>query len=79
MFSIINWWIDQHMLNSHKFLSEHENLNEFNLISGDGLAPCIWELEVINHERNSWIKNILKQAANPNFEAYLTDSITLEL
>ena len=56
-----------------------EKPNEFERISGDGLAPCIWQLEIINHERISWTKNILKQNFNPNFEKYLDDTIDKEI
>ncbi|MEM6966035.1 MAG: hypothetical protein AAF573_14810 [Bacteroidota bacterium] len=61
------------MLNTHIFRS---NLNEpirFTKISRDELVPCIGELEVINHERISWIYNIFKQEATPNFRACLRD------
>lgn len=73
IFSLINWWVGKNMLNTHIFMTNPNEPTIFNKISGDGLAPCIWELEVINHERISWMDNILKQAANPNFEAYLED------
>ena len=67
------------MLNTNIFLTKEENSSEFEQISGDGLAPCIWELEVINHERLSWINNVLKQVPNHNFEKYISDSVSVEL
>lgn len=79
IFSIINWWIDKHMMNSHIFLSERDDLTAFTKISGDGLAPCIWELEVINHERVAWMKHILKKAPAPNYQDYFDDVINKEV
>lgn len=74
VFSIINWWVGGNMLNTHIFISTHPEPDRFKLISGDGLSPCIWELEVIDHERRSWIKNILKKPDLPDYEEYLNDN-----
>ncbi|MEL6864231.1 MAG: hypothetical protein AAFP19_07430 [Bacteroidota bacterium] len=73
IFSLINWWVGSNMLNTHIFMTDPKAPSIFTKISGDGLAPCIWELEVINHERISWTYNILKQAPQPNYPAYLND------
>lgn len=73
VFSILNWWVGKNMLNTHIFFSDPNHPEKFQLISGDGLAPCIWELEVINHERNSWIANVLKKPDIPDYEQYLND------
>lgn len=79
IFSLINWWVGKNMLNTNIFMTNPEKPNEFEKISGDGLAPCIWELEIINHERISWTNNILKQNSNSNFEKYLGDTIDREI
>ena len=74
IFTLVNWWVDKYMLNTHIFFSEHDDRGTFRLISGDGLAPCIWEMEVIIHERESWTKQVLK-SKQPDFRAYLRDKI----
>lgn len=79
IFSIVNWWVGSNMLNTNIYISDYDNPSEFRKISGEGLAPCTWELEVINHERVSWINNILKKASNPDFEKYLSDVINKEM
>lgn len=71
IFSLINWWVGDNMLNTHIFKTDYNNLNRFDKISGDGLAPCIWELEIINHERLSWINQVLKKPKNTDFQEYL--------
>jgi hypothetical protein len=78
VFSLINWWVGKNMLNTHIFLSKYDQIDQFKMISGAGLAPCIWELEVINHERVSWINNILK-SSNPDYANYLNEVINKEL
>jgi hypothetical protein len=79
IFSLINWWVGKNMLNTNIFLTNPEKPNEFSKISGDGLAPCIWELEIINHERISWTNNILKNETKPLFKNYLNDVINMEI
>ena len=76
IFSIMNWWVGQNMLNSNVFFSEYSNSDSFNKISGDGLVACIWELEIINFEKISWTENVLKKFPNPNFEKYITDNFS---
>ena len=67
------------MLNTNIFFTKPENPNEFQKISGDGLAPCIWELEIINHERISWTNNVLKNPENPKYKEYLRDVMNKEI
>jgi len=64
------------MLQTHIYLSKYDNLKRFTKISGDGLFACIWELEVINHERNSWITNVLKKSESPDYQSYVSDTLT---
>lgn len=73
IFSLINWWVGKNMLNTHIFITNPKEPEGFTKISGDGLASCIWELQIIYHERTSWIYNILKQESGPNYQAYLKD------
>ena len=79
IFSLINWWVGKNMLNTNIFITDPEKPNEFEKLSGNGLAPCIWELEIINHERISWLNNILKKEPNSNFKRYLEDVINIEI
>lgn len=72
VFAIVNWWVDEEMLNTHVFLSDIKEPANFQRISGGGLAPCIWELEVINYERSAWMKYVL-QPDVPDFERYWKD------
>jgi len=79
IFSLINWWVGKNMLNTNIFMTNPKKPSEFEKISGDGLAPCIWELEIINHERISWTNNILKKVSEPGYNDYLKDTISLEV
>ncbi|MEL7120665.1 MAG: hypothetical protein AAFO07_14535 [Bacteroidota bacterium] len=50
-FYLINWWVGRNMLNGQIFFSPYEHPTTYHHISGDGLISCVWEMEVINHER----------------------------
>ena len=73
IFSLINWWVGENMLNTHIFLTNPIKPSEFRRITGDGLAHGIWELEIISHESNAWTNHVLKKEINPDFNAYLKD------
>ncbi len=73
IFSLINWWVGKNMLNTHIFITNPEEPEVFSKISGDGLSSCIWELEVIYHERSSWIRNALKKEPEINYQSYIDD------
>ncbi len=79
VFSIINWWVGENMLNTHIFFSDYQSNNNFKKISGDGLAPCVWELEVIYHEKKSWTKNVLKKLPDADYDNYILDTLNTEV
>lgn len=79
IFSIINWWVGENMLNSHVFLTEYDSPTEFKKISGDGLGSCVWEMDVINHERLAWLEHVIKKMPFPKIEEYLKDIINSEI
>lgn len=77
--SLINWWVGKNMLNTQIFLTPTGHTDTFDKISGDGLGPCPWELEIMHHEGRSWLKHVLKPGSNRNIEHYLEDVISADL
>lgn len=71
---ILNWWIDENMMQNFVYLKKYSE-PEFVLYSDRGMTTCVWELEVIWHERNAWVKHVLMQHENPDVEAYLSDQL----
>ncbi len=69
-FAIINWWIDENMLQNHVYLLE-KGKTQFVDYSTKGIMACVWELEVIWFERTKWIQYVLKRAPNPDYDKYL--------
>ncbi len=70
---LINWWTGENMLQNYVYIKKDQDA-DFSLYSGDGMTACVWELAVIWHERNAWIKHILMQPEHPQFEQYLLDT-----
>lgn len=76
VFAILNWWIDENMLQTYAYLKT-PGQQAFHRFS-DGIVLCVWEMEVIWHERNAWIKHVLQKGEQPDFEAYLNDQLISE-
>lgn len=76
-FAIINWWIDENMLQNHVYLSTYDEPQKFVLYSDKGIMTCVWELEVIWFERDAWIKHILMKNEKPDVESYLNEQLNL--
>lgn len=70
-FALINWWIDENMMQNHVYLLCKENGNDFKAYSDKGIMACVWELEVIWFERNNWVQHVLSKAPHPDYDSYL--------
>lgn len=42
-----------------------------------GVMACAWELEVIQHERDAWVRHVLSRPEEPDFDAYLNDHLAI--
>ncbi len=76
-FAIINWWIDENMLQNFVYLRRNGK-TDFELFSDKGITTCVWEMAVLWHERNAWVKHILSKYQKPDFEAYLNDQLNAD-
>ena len=74
-FAIISWWIDQNMVQLFVYLATYEKPSEFVLYSDNGIITCTWEMAVLWHERNAWVKHVLMQHDEPDMEGYLSDCL----
>ena len=70
-FAIINWWIDENMMQNHVYLATNEHPTEFVIYSDKGIITCVWEMAILWYERNMWIKYVLKRPKKPDFKMYL--------
>ena len=67
------WWTGGEMLGSDLFFCSYKNPFHVTQPIQDQSLICVWELQVVLHEREAWIKHILMKADNPDFDSYLND------
>lgn len=78
VFAILNWWIDENMMQHYVYLKEPDQ-TDFYPFSDKGIVTCVWEMAVLWHERNAWVKHVLMKNENPDFEAYVLDQLNTEI
>lgn len=78
VWTLLNWWIGENMLQSVTFYTSFDDENEFEETPQTGGMACVWELEIIDFERKMWIEYILKKVENPDFAGYLNQQLNGE-
>ncbi len=78
-FAIINWWIDENMLQLFVYLATNEKPDEFVLYSDKGIITCVWEMAVLWFERNAWIEHVLVKASQPDMNAYMNAQLNADV
>lgn len=71
---LVDVWVDD-TLHHQLFQAPVSSPTAFVANEGTEMA-CVWELPVIWHEREAWVKHVM-QDQKADYEAYLTDTITL--
>ena len=70
-FVLLDWWQDGYDLKQRYYTSPLDHPDELVELSGEAVG-CVWELEVLLHEREAWIDHVLNSEAD-DFRAYLQD------
>ena len=70
-FVLLDWWQDGYDLKQRYYTSPLDHPDELVELSGESVG-CVWELEVLLHERAAWIDHVLNSEAD-DFQAYLQD------
>lgn len=79
-FAIINWWIDENMLQQFVYLAADTAPGEFKLYSDKGIFTCVWEMAVLWFERNAWVEKVLKQNSDPDaINNYLQEQLNADV
>jgi hypothetical protein len=72
-FVLLDWWHGGYDLIQRYYTSPLDDPDELVELS-NGAVGCVWELEVLLHERAAWIDHVLNGEAD-DFQAYLHDVI----
>jgi hypothetical protein len=75
VWNILSWWTGENMLRSVTFCTSAAMPKEFVMTPQTGGMVCVWELEIVEFERQMWIEHILKKADKPDFTGYLEQKI----
>ncbi|MEN0005695.1 MAG: hypothetical protein AAF798_16215 [Bacteroidota bacterium] len=70
------WWTGGEMLGNQLFFAPTDQPQHIEANPHPFGLVCIWELEIIQHERQAWIRHVLAQAAMPNINDYLQDYLS---
>jgi len=70
-FVLLDWWQDGFDLKQRYFTSPLVHPDELVELPGESVG-CVWELEVLLHERAAWIDHVLNSEPD-DFQAYLQD------
>lgn len=69
-FAFIDWWADENELHHHVYVSSKNDPTNLVYKTPTGLSACVWDLELINFEREAWVQSVLR-SEKPKFEEYL--------
>ncbi len=75
-FLLLDVWIGENMLRHTVWCSPLDQEPRWQPLSVAGISVCVWELAVQAHERAAWIKHVYNEVGKPDFDAYLSDTIT---
>ena len=70
VWALYYWWTGGEMLESRLYFAPHTEPTQWRPYPRPGGLVCVWELEVIIHERQAWIDHVLRRAKAPDFAAY---------
>ncbi len=73
---LLNWWTGGEMIETKVFFADYKNPKA--LVSspyGVNSLLCVWELEIIVHERQAWIDHVLSNATDPDFKRYMRSNL----
>lgn len=72
---LFSWWTGGEMLETEVRFVSFEQPTLLKPTPHDGHLICVWELEVVQHERAAWINYVLMNPRQPDFLKYQTDTL----
>lgn len=75
-FIFISWWANENELQQHVYVSPLDHPGAFEYQTPAGVVGCVWDLRVLGHERDAWLKHVLRNPRGPSIADYLTDTLS---
>ena len=67
---LVDCWRERILLDHWLHKADLGSPDRFELMT-DGLCACVWELRVIEFERQAWTRCVLRAGAAPDYAAYM--------
>lgn len=75
-FVFADWWAEENELHHRVFVSSSREPLRLGEVTASGLSACVWDLRVICHEREAWLRHVLRNPGGaPDLDAYLADTL----
>ncbi len=74
---LLSWWTGGEMLETLTRFVQLDSPIQIQESPYKNSLVCVWELQIIQHEREAWIKHILSSPSSPDFENYNRDLLIL--
>lgn len=74
---LLDWW-EQDILHQRLFWSDIDGEVVFHEGPPKNELACVWELQVIAHERDAWVKHVMTDPTDADYNAYLLDQLGIE-
>lgn len=69
----VDWWERENELHHVALVSDDESPLELEATPPNGPKACVWDLAVVDHERDAWVDHVLRNHEDPDVEGYLDD------
>ena len=70
---LVFWWTDRCLLHRRMAGAPLERPHDFTLPVPETLVACSWELAVVRHERDAWVRNVQGRGAHADLTGYRSD------
>jgi prepilin-type processing-associated H-X9-DG protein len=77
-FVFVDWWQDENELQHHVYIGPAGQPAQLRYATDADSKACVWDLHVMNFERQAWLTTILTNPAGVDLEAYLTRRLNEE-
>lgn len=78
-FVFVSWWENENELQHRVFYSTSERPDQLRPATPEEPIACVWDLSVIAHEREAWIRHMLANPRGADASAYLDDSLSADV
>lgn len=76
---VLDFWSHENALQHRIYSAPFGAPDQWDDVTTRGPNMCVWELGVMCHERQAWVRHVLANPAGPNLAAYLAQRLNQDL